>query len=139
MARVRFSARVRMTHQEYRANLNGLNIFFGAVLGFVLAGTETLDPLRFSILLLGTAAVVITILYINASANRLTYSVLGLVLIIAMPRWITPWMPSGFDLPANLQPTLIVWAAMTAIIEFLPREGELDPVKEPSPGAQEQS
>ena len=114
--------RVRMTDAEYRANLNGLNIFFGAILGFVLAGTETLAPLPFSALLTMTAGVVISILYISSSERRIAYAVMTMILIAAMHRWMLPLLPQGSQLPQNLQPTLAVWALMTIFVEFLPRQ-----------------
>lgn len=73
-AKIRLNG-LKMTEREYRANLSGLNIFFGAVLGFVLAGTERMSPLGFALLLTLTASVVVTILYITASKHRLTYIV----------------------------------------------------------------
>jgi hypothetical protein len=114
--------RVRMTHGEYRANLTGLNIFFGAVLGFVLAGTEALDPLPFALLLTMAAGAVISILYITSSERRVMYSIMTLFVIAFMDRWADPLLPMGFDLPAKLQPTLAVWALLTMFVEFMPRE-----------------
>ena len=52
----------KMTSSEYQANLNGLNMFFGAVLGFVLTGTETLDTWQFGFVLMMLASAVISIL-----------------------------------------------------------------------------
>ena len=112
----------RMTHAEYRANLDGLNIFFGAVLGFVLAGTENLDQASFAVLLAGTAGIVISILYVTSSRRRATYLVLGAALIATMPRWLEGGVFGIPVLPANLQPTLMVWLLLTCLVEFLPRE-----------------
>ena len=112
---------IRMTQGEYRANLSGLNIFFGAVLGFVLAGTESLDPIPFAALLAMTAGVVISILYITASDKRIVYAALTLILIAGMERWTEPVLPDGAGLPPKLQPTLAIWALMTMFVEFLPR------------------
>ena len=114
--------RMRMSHGEYRANITGLNIFFGAVLGFVLAGTETLEPLPFALLLAMTAGVVISILYITASDKRLSYAIMTLVLIALMSQWADPLLPKDADLPSKLQPTLAIWALMTIFVEFMPRE-----------------
>ena len=66
----KIAAGVRMTPREYRANIDGLNIFFGAVLGFVLAGSEALTSIWFGFLLGATAGIVISILYIPASNKR---------------------------------------------------------------------
>jgi hypothetical protein len=113
---------MRMTEREYRANIDGLNIFFGAVLGFVLAGSETLDNVWFAALLAMTSGIVISILYITASEQRLTYSALTLVLIATMGTVLEDALPGANSLPPKLQPCLLVWALMTISVEFLPRE-----------------
>jgi len=122
MRGARLAAKIRMTEREYRANIDGLNIFFGAVLGFVLAGSETLDNIWFGMLLAVTAGIVISILYITASAQRITYSILALGLIASMGAWLEDFLPGAQSVPAKLQPCLLVWALMTIAVEFLPRE-----------------
>jgi hypothetical protein len=112
----------RMTHAEYRANLSGLNIFFGAVLGFVLAGMESLKPFQFGLLLTMVSGIVIGILYVSSSRHRLAYTAVTALLILELPRWLHFVVQSGEQIPQNLQPTLAVWLGMTAFVEFLPRE-----------------
>ena len=122
MRRARLAAKLRMTEREYRANIDGLNIFFGAVLGFVLAGSETLTNVWFGVLLAVTAGIVISILYITASAQRVAYSILALVLIGSMSAWLEDFLPGTRSIPEKLQPCLLVWALMTIMVEFLPRD-----------------
>jgi len=112
----------RMTRSEYRANLNGLGIFFGAVLGFVMAGTDTLPPRDFALTLFFSATVVITILYVSSSPRRILYAILSAVLIAALPRLLGELLSPGAQIPRNLQPTLAVWLGITLLVEFLPRE-----------------
>jgi hypothetical protein len=112
----------RMTQREYRANIDGLNIFFGAVLGFVLAGSETLDNFWFGMLLAMTSGIVVSILYITASEQRLAYSAMALVLIGTMNTVLEGVLPGANSMPPKLQPCLLVWALMTISVEFLPRE-----------------
>ena len=112
----------RMTQGEYRANLNGLGIFFGAVLGFVMAGTETLSQRDFATTLFFTATLVITILYVSSSPNRIAYAALAAVLIGLFPRILALLLSDGAAIPRNLQPTLAVWLGITLMVEFLPRE-----------------
>jgi hypothetical protein len=119
---MRISAKVRMTEREYRANIDGLNIFFGAVLGFVLAGSETLDNVWFGVLLAATAGIVVSILYITSSAHRIAYSIVTLALIGFMPVWLEDLLPGPASVPAKLQPSLLIWALLTIFVEFLPRE-----------------
>jgi hypothetical protein len=112
----------RTTHAEYRANLNGLNIFFGAVLGFVLAGMESLRPFQFGLLLTMISGTVIGILYVSSSRHRLAYTAVTAFMIFELPRWLHFVVQTGEQFPQNLQPTLAVWLGMTAFVEFLPRE-----------------
>jgi hypothetical protein len=122
MRRIGIAAKMRMTEREYRANIDGLNIFFGAVLGFVLAGSETLDNLWFGVLLAMTAGIVISILYITASEQRLGYSLLALGLVASMGIWLEDFLPGPTSIPPKLQPCLLVWTLLTISVEFLPRE-----------------
>ncbi len=119
---MRLSAKIRMTEREYRANIDGLNIFFGAVLGFVLAGSESLDNVWFGVLLAMTSGIVVSILYITASEQRLTYSALSLVMIAMLDRVLEDALPGVNSVPDKLQSCLLVWALMTIAVEFLPRE-----------------
>ncbi|HEY8010973.1 MAG TPA: hypothetical protein VIE67_08240 [Rudaea sp.] len=112
----------RLSTGEYQAHLSGMDTFFGAVLGFVLAGTETLNNWQFGLILLGLAGVVISILYISASVHRLVYSIYALVMSIAFPVLIDVAL-RGHDLvPDKVRPTLIVWTLMTIAVEFWARE-----------------
>ena len=111
-----------MTAGEYRANLQGLNVFFGAVLGVVMAGTERLAPFDYGVMLLLLASLVITILYISSSPKRLLYSALILVAIALMPEMVTQLIDDRISSLAYLQVTLLVWALLAILIEFAPRE-----------------
>ena len=111
-----------MTAGEYRANLQGLNVFFGAVLGVVMAGTERLAPFDYGVMLLLMASLVITILYISSSPKRLLYSALILVAIALMPEMVTQLIDDRISSLAYLQITLLVWALLAILIEFAPRE-----------------
>ena len=73
----------RMTPGEYRANIEGLNLFFGAVLGVVMATTDRLGAKDFAVTLLLTAGVVVTVLYVTHGRYRLAYALLGLLLTAA--------------------------------------------------------
>lgn len=116
-----FSAVVRMSDREYRANHDGLNMFFGAVLGVVLSGTEGLSSMQFAILLVLSASIVVTILYVSASARRLSYAVLGVVAVASLP-YVIARMIGPDTVPPHLQPTLAVWLAFVILVEFAPRE-----------------
>jgi hypothetical protein len=116
----------RMTAGEYRANINGLNTFFGAVLGFVISAIDFLDPFRFAYLLLLLSGVVISILYIHGSPHRIGYALMTLVFVAVLPRIAEPTIPDGAEFPGKIQATLAVWTLMTIFVEFMPREREDD-------------
>ena len=115
------------TESEYRANHAGMNTFFGAVLGFVMAGTERLDTLEFSAVLGVVSGVVITILYISASAQRYVYAALSVALILSLPRITDAFLDDGERLPAQLQATLMVWTLMSVFVELFPRRPDENP------------
>jgi uncharacterized membrane protein len=115
------------TDSEYRANLSGLNTFFGAVLGFVMAGTERLSAAEFAYVLFIVSGVVISILYVHASSQKLAYSILTLVLIAALPYLVSSVLHEGEALPDKLQPTLFVWALLSVIVECFPRRADDPP------------
>ena len=57
--KLRFPEALVATESEYRANHTGMNTFFGAVLGFVMAGTERLDTEEFALVLSIVSGIVI--------------------------------------------------------------------------------
>ena len=120
-----------VTESEYRANHAGLNTFFGAVLGFVMAGTERLDPVEFAYVLGMVSGAVISILYVSASPHKFTYSLLTIVLILLLPGIVDSQLDKGEHLPEKLQPTLLVWTLLSILVEYFPRRPDDQPAKEP--------
>jgi len=110
----------RITEREYRANIEGMNIVFGAVLGFVLAGAEGLPPVDFMIVLFVSAMTVILILYLASTEYLLFYGVSTALIIFALPILLRDQVAIK-PIP-YLQPTLIVWAIMVTILELSPRQ-----------------
>ena len=110
---------MRMTQREYRANIDGINIVFGAVLGFVLAGAVDLPSKEFIMLLLLSASVVIMVLYLGSSEYRLSYAA-----TTALSIWVLPYLLERvFEISEvpNLQATLAAWALMVVVVELIPR------------------
>ena len=112
----------KMTSSEYQANLNGLNMFFGAVLGFVLTGTETLNTWQFGFVLMMLASAVISILFISSSKHRLAYSIYALIIALTLPELINFVLRRDGLVPDKIRPTLVVWTLMTILVEFWGRE-----------------
>ena len=109
-----------ISESEYRANISGMNIVFGAVLGFVLAGAEGLAPIDFMIVLFVSSLAVILILYLGSTEYILFYGAGVTLLIFFIPSILTDQLKQ--DPIPYLQPTLAVWASMVALVELLPRQ-----------------
>jgi hypothetical protein len=118
------------TESEYAAHQAAMNTFFGAVLGFVMAGSERLDSFEFAVLLMFVAAIVISILYVSASPHKWMYAVLTLGMIAILPRTFAPILDKGEHLPDKLQATLLVWTLISIAVEFLPRRPDPAPRNE---------
>ncbi len=110
---------LKMSDAEYRANLDGMNIVFGAVLGFVLASANGLPAKDFAILLLASASAVVSILYLSSSPYKLFYAVTTIGLVGLLP-WILDRLIDGPAIP-QLRPTLAVWTGMVLLVELIPR------------------
>lgn len=120
MRKIRLLRGALPTESEYRANLTGMNTFFGAVLGFVISDVKATTDLDFALFLIFTAGVVISILYISASKHRLLYSALTLGLVYLLPHTFD----ERIEVPPRLQIALAVWTIMTIAVEYLPRQRE---------------
>lgn len=114
----------RMTEREYNANVTGMNIVFGAVLGFVLAGAESLAAKDFALLLIISATIAVLILYLGSSEYKLFNAVLVALAIGFLPHLLEDILALA-DVP-KLQPTLAVWALMVLAVEILPRKQSND-------------
>ncbi|WP_373489006.1 hypothetical protein [Blastomonas sp.] len=106
----RLKAIFTSSEQEYQAALNGLSIFFGAILGVALGGVEDLEPLAYITLLVMVSGIVLGILYIPASRHRLVYAVglIALLTVLMITHEPGDMILHIFPLPSKLVPTLIV-------------------------------
>ena len=121
-----------MTAREAHANIAGLNIVFGAVLGFVLASTESMTTRDYVVTLFTAATIAITILYISHSPRRLMYALVGIGLVAALPFILNDnYISPASRVPEKLQPTFAVWLVMTLMIKFWPRTKPVDFSRKP--------
>jgi hypothetical protein len=116
----------RMSSGEYQANLSGLNTFFGAVLGFVLAGTEALGSWQFGVVLTCLASAVISIIYISSSRHRVAYAIYAFAIALVFPELVNLLLHVK-AVPEKIRPTLLVWTVLTILIEFWSREKPAPP------------
>lgn len=124
----------RMNAKERKANIDGLNIVFGAVLGFVLAATENMGTYDFSIILFYSATIVVTILYVTHSRFKWAYMAISFVAVATLPLAMERvFIEATSQIPEKLQPTFAVWWAMSILMEIWPRATEEGaPVIDPS-------
>jgi len=108
-----------VTEQEYRANVDGMNIVFGAVLGFVLVGAEGLPVKEFAITLILSVAIVVMILYLGSSEYKLSHGVIAAISIFFLPD-IAGGVLRLAHVP-KLQPTLAIWPSMVVAVELVPK------------------
>ena len=114
----------RMSRGEYNANVRGLNILFGAVLGFVLADASFMPMENFAAILAVSASYTIGLLYMQESDYKLFY-----IVLVGLALWGLPNLLDAFDAPPDLDRlpvTFAVWAAMILFIEIVPRERDAD-------------
>ncbi len=111
----------RPTEREYRASLNALNIFFGAVIGVSLGGIEEMTRSDYILLLFLTSTIVIAILFVSYT-HRPIWNTIMLAMVLC-GFWYGAEYTDFIDIeiPDKLMPTLWVWAGMAVATEFTER------------------
>lgn len=107
----------KLTRKEYDASINALNLFFGAVIGVSLGSIDEIATREYVILLISTATVVTTILFVSYSDRR-HWSILLMLVALVVLWWIGASKDNLLVLPSKLMPTLGVWASMAIVTEF---------------------
>jgi hypothetical protein len=115
---------------EYRATVNALNIFFGAVIGVSLGQTIDMPEADYMLLLAGTSAFVTGILYVSYSERRARNIVILILTIGAAWYSLSDGSPPPIEIPPKLLPTLTVWAAMAILTELMAPVRKLDTIEE---------
>lgn len=116
-----FKSTLVLQAEEYRASVQALNLFFGAIIGVSFAGAVGLPLEDYSVLLFITAMIVTIILIVSNSRRRFySFAQLGLVMLGAWYVFVREPFMDG--IPATLFPTLAVWSLLAALTEFTPRE-----------------
>ena len=109
-----------MPAREHRIIIQGINVVIGAVLGFVLVGSEGLPVYDFGALLVISMVIVVLILYLESSDYVLFHAVLTAIAILSFP-YVTEELFSLTKVP-KLQPTLAIWAIMILLAQLIPHE-----------------
>ncbi len=109
--------------EEYRASIQALNIFFGAIIGVSFGQIGEIAITDYMVLLMLTA-VTVTVILIVSNTRRFLYSMLSLILVMGTFWYATYHDPVVPGIPRLLFPTLLVWSALALLTEFTPREKE---------------
>ncbi|MBZ6377531.1 hypothetical protein B5C34_04455 [Pacificimonas flava] len=115
-----------MQREEYRAAVDSLNLFFGAIVGVAFARIESMATADYTLLLVMTAVLIAAILTVANSRRRL-YSAFGMLLMFAAYHYLFIYEEAVGAIPETLFPTLCVWGALMLLYEFSPRERDRAP------------
>ena len=115
---------LRQTHRERMGSIDGVNLFFGALLGANLGTVEQLPLGEYVQLIMILAGTVVTLRVVSTSERRgyalatLALYVLLVTLFLAVP----PFRPEGLsaDAAARMGATLAVWILLVLTLELWP-------------------
>lgn len=126
------------TKREMTGTIDGINLFFGALIGANLGTTDTMPAWSYAQLVTLLAGFVMTIRLVSVSERRLyAYGTLAVYVGLVLAVLLLPNI--GIDgLAANdlnrLILTLSIWLGATMLVEFIPIQDPAAPVP-PSNGA----
>jgi hypothetical protein len=106
--------------------IDGLNLFFGALLGANLGTVSGLDLYPYILLILLLAGMVIALRMVSTSPRKglMAGTILIYVAILGVVAVVPDFQPKGLDLGDlhRLIATLIIWVALVLAAEFSPME-----------------
>ena len=112
------------TPREKTATVDGIGLFFGALLGANLGTLDGLGPYDYAYVVIILAATVMTLRIFSTSARRrYAYTLLGLyVALVAFVLYFPGQRPDGLSDTdaARLAITLAVWLGAVLTVEFYP-------------------
>jgi hypothetical protein len=111
--------------------IDGLNLFFGALLGANLGTVERMPLLSYLELIVLLAGTVITLRMLSTSEKRrmMLATIGGYGLLLAGITFLPEFQPKGLALDDlhRLMVTLAVWTVAVIVSEFAPLEGDVPP------------
>jgi len=123
----------RNTMGEKLGSIDGLNLFFGALLGANLGTMQSLRIYEYIKLMLLLAGTVMVLRMISTSKRRAkVFAVLGLYVLLLGGMLLVPSMrPKGLpqDDLYKLIATLAIWLSCVLLVEFSPMREEPTPVE----------
>ncbi len=129
---------LRQTHSERMGGIDGVNLFFGALLGANLGTIERLSLGDYIQLIIVLAGTVVTLRLVSTSDRRgYALATLGLyIFLVAVYLIAPPLRPEGLssDAAARLGATLAVWILLVLTLEYWPvKPDEVRPAEAPAP------
>jgi len=116
-----------LTKREQLGTIDGLNLFFGALLGANLGTLGTLSLYEYGVLILLLAGMVVTIRLVSTSERRIySLALLAFYLAIVGAILFVPGLqPKGLAVADlhRLAVTLAIWVAAVLFIELYPTVG----------------
>jgi hypothetical protein len=112
------------TKREQLGTIDGINLFFGALLGANLGTLDALPLFEYVKLILLLVGLVVTIRMVSTSERR-WYALLTLavyVILVAGVLFLPGLQPEGMSEPDlhRLVATLAIWLGVTMLVEFYP-------------------
>lgn len=122
------------TRREKAGTIDGINLFFGALLGANLGVADRLPAMSYAQLMALLAGLVVTIRIVSVSERRLyAYVSLAAYVVLMMVVLLVPAL--GIDGLARddlqrLALTLAIWVGATVLVEFMPVRDAASPADE---------
>ena len=129
---------LRQTHSERMGGIDGVNLFFGALLGANLGTIEQLPLIDYIELIVILAGTVVTLRLVSTSDRRgYALASLGLYILLVAIFLAAPGLkPEGLspEAAARLGATLAIWVLLVLALEYWPtRPAEVRPAEPPAP------
>ena len=122
------------TRREKAGTIDGINLFFGALLGANLGVADRLPAMSYAQVMALLAGLVVTIRIVSVSERRLyAYVSLAAYVVLMMVVLLVPAL--GIDGLARddlqrLALTLAIWVGATVLVEFMPVRDAASPADE---------
>lgn len=126
----RFFGMSSLRPEEYRASINALNIFFGAIIGVNFSSLQELPPVDYAYVLLLTSALIALILIVSNSKRRI-WSAVQLIVALAGYYYLFRIQVVIEGVTDHLLVTLGIWAASALFYEFSAQKSDDQPDERP--------
>jgi hypothetical protein len=129
------------TARERAGSMDGLNLFFGALLGANLGTLSSIDLLDYAQFIIILAGTVMALRFVSTSERRIyAFATLAAYALFLLAMWNVPAMQPG-ELPErDFQRTLVtlaIWVGAVLLLELTPTLDAAEEVATPFPAETE--